>query len=195
MLAISCLILAIAAKSSSFPARAGEALGEGEVPPSRQAVIIMRALAYDGNLKSRARGTIDIGVLYKKGHERSERMAASMTKAFGALTSTQVAGLPIAVNRIAFAGAEALGKAIADGGIDVLYVCDGLGAERGAISEVTRRAKVLSVGSERLQVHQGLSLGVFQVDGRTTIVLNLAASRQEGVAFAADLLRLAAVIR
>jgi len=118
-----------------------------------------------------------------------------MTKAFGVLATTQVAGLPIAVSRFAFADPEALGKSIAEAGVDLLYVCDGLGAELGAIIEVTRRMKVLSVGSERQQVHQGLSLGVFQVEGRTTIVLNLRSSRQEGVAFAADLLRLAAVIR
>jgi hypothetical protein len=164
MLAVICLVLAFLAESSGSPALAADADDEEEVPPSRQAVIVLRAMAYDGNLKARARGAIDIGVVYKKGNARSEQTAA-------------------------------LGKSIADAGIDMLYVCDGLGAERGAITEVTHRMKVLSVGKERQQVHQGLSLGVFQVDGRTTIVLNLQASRQEGVAFAADLLRLASVIR
>jgi len=195
MLALCWFVLPVLAEGWSLPALAGETPAEEEVAPSRQAVIILRALAYDGNLKSRAHGSIDIGVIYKKGHERSELMAATMTKAFGALASTQVSGLPIAVSRLAFVGAEALGKSVSDGGIDMLYVCDGLGAELGTITEVTRRTKVLSVGSERQQVHQGLSLGVFQAEGRTTIVLNLPSSRQEGVAFAADLLRLAAVIR
>jgi hypothetical protein len=195
MLAVICLVLALLAESSGLSALAADADDEEEVPPSRQAVIVLRAMAYDGNLKARARGAIDIGVVYKKGNARSEQTAATMTKAFGALSATQVAGLPIAVSRLAFVGAEALGKSIADAGIDMLYVCDGLGAERGAITEVTHRMKVLSVGKQRQQVHQGLSLGVFQVDGRTTIVLNLQASRQEGVAFAADLLRLASVIR
>jgi hypothetical protein len=193
--AVSRLALLVLAALASLPALAADPQDEEEVPPSRQAVIVLRSLAYDGNLKSRARGTIDIGVLYKKGHIRSEQSAVTMTKAFGAIASTQVAGLPIAVSRIAFAGADSLGKSIAGASVDLLYVCDGLDAELDAITQVTRRMKVLSVGRERQQVHQGLSLGVFQVDGRTMIVLNLQASRQEGVAFAADLLRLAAVIR
>jgi hypothetical protein len=195
MLAVICLGVSLLVESSGLAALAADADDEEEVPPSRQAVIVLRAMAYDGNLKARARGAIDIGVVYKKGNARSEQTAATMTKAFGALSATQVAGLPIAVSRLAFAGAEALGKSIAEAGIDMLYVCDGLGAERDAITGVTRRMKVLSVGKERRQVHQGLSLGVFQVDGRTVIVLNLQASRQEGAAFAADLLRLASVIR
>ena len=155
----------------------------------------MRALAYDGNLKTRAGGAVDIGILYKKGNGRSEQTATTMAKAFGALASTQVAGLPIAVSRLAYGGPEALGKAIAEAGVDTIYVCDGLEAELGTVTEVARRMRVLSVGSSREQVRRGLSLGVFQSDGRTIIVLNLQASRQEGAAFAADLLRLAEVIR
>jgi len=176
--------------------RPGRAQAEEEqVPPSRQVVIILRALAYDGNLKSRAGGTIDIGILYKKGHARSEQMAGTMAKAFGALVATPVAGLPLVVSRLAYAGGEPLYKAVVASGIDMLFVCEGLDAEVGSITEVTRRTKALSVASQREQVEKGLSLGVFQVDAKTTILLNLQSSRQEGVAFAADLLRLAVVIR
>ena len=195
MLAVFLFALAVVAEAWGSAAPAGQAPAEAEVPSSRQAVIVLRALAYDGNLRTRAGDTIDIGVLYKKGHGGSEQMAATMAKAFGVLASTQVAGLPIAVSRLAYGGTEALDKSIGGVGIDMIYVCEGLDAEVGAIAEVTRRTKTLTVGSGREQVRQGLSLGVFQVDAKTTILLNLQSSRQEGVAFAADLLRLAAVIR
>jgi hypothetical protein len=175
------------------PGRA-EASEDG-VPPSRLVVIIMRALAYDGNLKVRAGDTINIGVLHKRGHSGSEKMARTMLKAFGALAATPVAGLPIAVSRLSYAGSDSLGKAVAASGIDILFICEGLVAEVAPIAEVTRRMKVLTVASQQEQVHKGLSLGVFQIDGRTTILLNLPSSRREGVAFAADLLRLAVVIR
>jgi hypothetical protein len=175
--------------------RCGRALADEDLPPSRQVVIIMRALAYDGNLKTRAGGAIDIAVLYKKGHARSEQMAASMAKAFGALSATQVAGLPISVSRLGYGGGEALGKSIGTGNIDLVYVCEGLEGELGAITEVTRRAHSLTVGSRQEHVHGGLSLGVFQTEEKVIILLNLQASRQEGAAFAADLLRLASVIR
>jgi hypothetical protein len=173
----------------------GRAFAEGELPPSRQVVIIMRALAYDGNLKTRAGRAIDIAVLYKKGLSRSEQMAATMAKAFGALSTTQVAGLPITVSRLGYGGGEALGKSIDAGNIDLVYVCDGLEGDLPAIAEVTRRAHALTVGSRQDHVHGGLSLGVFQTEEKVIILLNLQASRQEGAAFAADLLRLASVIR
>jgi hypothetical protein len=106
-----------------------------------------------------------------------------------------VAGLPIVVSRLAYSGAEALTKSIDASGIDMLYACEGLDAEIYAIAGVAHQRKVLTVASSAEQVRKGFSLGVFQVKSRTTILLNLKASRLEGVAFAADLLRLATVIR
>ena len=171
-------------------ARAGEI-----VPPSRQAVIVLRALAYDANLKRRAGDTINIAVMYKKGYSGSERMAGMMTKAFGALEATRVSGLPILVTRLPFTGVEALKKSINGGGIDVLYVCEGMEGELPAISAISRQMKVLTVGSREEHITKGLSLGVFVMDDKCAILLNLPASKREGVSFAADLLRLARVIR
>jgi hypothetical protein len=166
-----------------------------ELSPSRQVVITMRALAYDGNLKARAGRSIDLVILFKKGNAHSEQMAQTMANAFGALAGTTVAGLPIKVSRLAYGGADSLAKWIRTSNTDMLYACEGLEAELDAITSVTRRNKVLTVGSTPEHIRKGMSLGVFQVDTRTTILLNLTASRLEGVAFAADLLRLATVIR
>jgi hypothetical protein len=55
--------------------------------------------------------------------------------------------------------------------------------------------KVLSVGSKPQHIEKGLSVGVFQIEAKCSILLNLPASRQEGVSFAADLLRLSKVLR
>jgi hypothetical protein len=171
------------------------ASAEESVPASRQVVILMRALAYDGNLKSRAGDTVNIAILHKKGHAASESMANAMAKAFSALESTHVSGLPIVVARLSYTGEEALKKAITGAGIDFVYVCEGLDSDLDAIERITRQMKVLSVGSQQAHVEKGLSIGVFQIEDKCTILLNLSASRQEGISFAADLLRLAKVIR
>jgi hypothetical protein len=168
--------------------------GEG-IPASRQVVIVMRALAYDANLKRRAGDAINIGILHKRGNPASESMATVMGKAFGALEVTQVSGLPIVVSRIAYSGTEALKKAIAGSGIDVVYVCDGLDADLAAIEDICHQARALTVAAKREYVEKGLSIGVFEIDSKCTILLNLSASRLEGVAFGPDLLRLARVIR
>jgi hypothetical protein len=168
---------------------------EDSVPASRQVVILIRALAYDSNLKTRAGDTVNVAILHKKGNATSDSMANSMRKAFSSLESTQVSGLPIVVTRLSYTGGEALRKAISGAGVDFVYVCSGLEEDLTAIEEVTRQMKVLSVGSEPKYVEKGLSIGVFQVEGKCTILLNLFACRQEGVSFAADLLRLSKVIR
>jgi hypothetical protein len=106
-----------------------------------------------------------------------------------------VIGLPIAISRLAYRTPDELKDSIVGSGIDVLYVCDGLEDDLDAIKDITRQTKVLSVGANREQIEKGLSLGVVEMDGKVTILVNLQGSRLEGVSFASDLLRLASVIR
>lgn len=171
------------------------AVKAADVPPSRQAVIVLRAIAYDGNLKMRAGPTVNIAILHKKGNSASEQMGAAVTQAFMSRQSTLVTGLPIAITRVVFTSAGALKDAITASGIDLLYVCDGLESDVDAIKEITHETKTLSVGASREQVEKGLSLGVVDMDGKVSILVNLQGSRLEGVSFASDFLRLASVIR
>jgi hypothetical protein len=94
-----------------------------------------------------------------------------------------------------YPGPDGLRKTIAGAGIDLLYVCDGLDGDIDAVKDITRQSKVLSVAAKREYVEKGLSFGVFEIDGKSTILLNLQASRLEGVSFASDLLRLVTVVR
>lgn len=166
-----------------------------DVPAARQAVIVLRALAYDGNLKTRAGATVNIAIVHKKGNSASEQMAAAVTQAFISRQSTLVTGLPIAVSRLTYLSASRLKDAIVASGIDLLYVCDGLESDLDAIKEITRETKTLSVGANREQVEKGLSLGVVEMDGKVSILVNLQGSRFEGVSFASDFLSLTTVIR
>lgn len=182
----------------SVPAWAGSpdaALALETVAPPRQALILVRTLAYDANLHARAGRTVNIAVVYKKGLARSERMAVRMAKAFAALTSAEVAGLPLAAETVGYGGPELLLKTVEADGIDVLYVCEGLEADLPALAEIARREKALTLGSRAEHVRAGLSLGVFSGEGKTVILLNLSSSRLEGAMFGADLLRLATVLR
>jgi hypothetical protein len=168
---------------------------EAELPPARQAIFLARVIAYDANLKERAAAAVDFGVLVKKGDRDSEHMAELMVKALTPLESATLLGLPVRISAVYFSGREALERTVRDGGIDTLYVCSGLDANLDDIKAVARARKVLTVGSQESLLKQGLSLGVFAVDGKNTIIVNLEASREEGVAFGPELLRLATVVR
>lgn len=188
-LALGSCVSVAAAAASPDPAR------DEPVPAVRQALILMRSLAYDENLSGRARGSVDLRVLYRRGHPASEQMAARMAHAFATLATASVAGLPIGVTSLAYAGAEPLRKTVETEGIDAFYVCEGLDGEIPAIARIARKSKVITLGSSTEQVHAGLSLGVLHSEGKPVILLNLPASRREGVLFTADLLRLAKVLR
>ena len=158
-------------------------LGVGaELPAAKQAVFLARIIAYDGNLKERAAGTVTIGIL-------------SRVKAFGPLESATLAGLPVKLTKVSFVGRDVLDKAVRDEHINTIYVCEGLDANLSDITSVARSRKALTIASQQGHLKHGLSLGVFDVDGKNTILVNLDASREEGVAFGPELLRLATVVR
>lgn len=166
-----------------------------DVPAARQVLILSRALSYDGNLKQRAGGDLLIAVVGRNGAPASDSIAAAMSEAFQALANVKVQGMPLRSIRIGYSTPAALESAIVAQGIDVLYICPGLEAELAVITGLCRKKRLLSFGSRVEHVERGLSLGVFTVEGRPTIVVNLAAAREEGAAFASDLLRLARVVR
>jgi hypothetical protein len=189
-LRVSLVLLASALLA--LPCRRAQA---AELPPAKQALLLARVIAYDAKLAERAGKAVDIGVLVKSGNRDSERMADLIIKAFSPLESTTLVGLPLRIVRLSFAGREVLDRTVQDRGIDTLYVCTGLEANLADIKAVARARKVLTVGSQEAQVKQGLSLGMFVVGGKKTIVVNLQASREEGVVFAPELLRLATIVR
>lgn len=168
---------------------------EAELPPAKQAIFLARVIAYDANLRERAGPAVNIGVLAKKGDKESERTAELLVKAFRPIESATLLGLPVRVSRMSFGGREHLDRAVREGGIDTLYVCGGLEANLPDIKAVSRARKVLTMGSQEEHLKAGLSLGVFDIDGKNTILVNLDASREEGVAFGPELLRLATIVR
>jgi len=179
---------------TALSALPGRARAE-DVPADRRAVILTRALAYDGNLTARAGSAVAIGVLFKKGDAGDEAAADKMAKAFGALDKIRVQGLPLHVVKVAWTGADALAGAIAADGIDAVYVCPQVEHDGAAVRDLTRKRHVVSMSATAGGVAEGFSLSVSGDGGKVTILVNLPASKAEGAAFSSELLRLAKVTR
>jgi hypothetical protein len=165
-----------------------------EVAASRQATVLLRALAYDMNLVARAGEALVILVLYNPADPASARAADDMTSAFKAFEATTVQGRRVSVRRLAFAGAPTLRTEMAALKIGALYLCPALDADLAAIEAVSREAKVRTLASRGRYLDRGIALGVFETAGRISVTVNLTASRLEGAAFSPDLLRLAHVM-
>ena len=169
--------------------------GPTQVAPDKQAVILARALAYDDNLRTRAGDSLVVAVVFKAGQGGSESAADAHGARLQGARRRQGAE-PAAARRQARLQRQR-------------------GAARRGVEPGHRRALRLPRARSRSGRHSrgeparshpdhrvargpadlGLSLGVFIFDGKTTITVNLPASKEEGAAFSSELLRLARVIR
>lgn len=161
----------------------------------RQAVITLRALAYDHNLGKRAGGSLAVAVLFKEGHSGSVDSSRKWTEALAKLGALRVQGMPLQVVRLAYTDAASLKGVVAAQGLDALFVCEGLEAEVDALKAVSRSAKVLTITGSADLVERGLSLGIVLSGDKNTILINPQASAAEGVSFSSDLLRLAKMVK
>ena len=163
-------------------------------PADRQALVLLRALGYDGAL-TRAGDSVVIGVLARSAPSPADPTAAAIVTAFGKLTHFRVLGLPLRVVRLAYTNKAQLAVDIQRAGVDALYVCPDVESDLHPVLELTRERKVLSMASRHAHIHSGVAVGVFVVEGRATLFVNLTAARAEGAKFGSDMLRIATVIR
>jgi hypothetical protein len=162
---------------------------------SKRAIILMRTLAYDNSIATRAGERVVLAVVYRKGDASSESHASETTKAFRHLEAVKIAGLPFHVMMAAYAGPSGLEALIDHDGADVFLLGEGLAGEISAVRQLGRRRKVLTAGNSEDEVHAGLALAVVNDDNRLQVVLNLEESRKQGADFGADLMRVARLVK
>ncbi len=168
-------------------------LGAAQAGVERQAAIVVRALSYDKNLAERAGDSVVVLVLSKHGDAASEALAKTWVSALKPIEGVSVLGRAFKVLSAPWDEA-AVKAAVERSGVDVLLACDGLSDEAQAIRALSRERKLLTVGTSRASIEQGMSLGVVAEGERNVILVNLSASRLEGAAFGSDLLKLAKIV-
>jgi hypothetical protein len=175
-------------------ARTAPASAEGESLRQRHAAILFKALSYDDKLVERAGPEMVVAVVYRAGGTDAAE-AEAWYQAFFAFRSWRFLGLPFRSIKLPLHNAERLRKTIVQEGIDALFVM-GLGKDDLiALEKVARESKVVTMASHEEQIAAGLSLGVFVIDGKNALLVNLSASREEGAAFNSAMLKLAKVIK
>jgi hypothetical protein len=161
----------------------------------RHATILVKTLSYDQKILNRAGKEVVVAVLYREGEDGAVDEAEAWRQAFGKPASLRFLDLPFRTLKLPLGTTEHLRKAIAQEGIDALFVLGATKEDLVGIQKVTRETKILTLASREEQVTAGLSLGVFVIDGKTTLIVNLTASREEGAVFSSEILKLAKVIK
>jgi hypothetical protein len=189
------LAAAVAAALAAGAAVPAPARGE-ELPANSQALLLLRVLAYDRNLRQRAGQAVTVAVLYRPGDAASEERRVALVHAFEEVArDVVVAGLPVRVEALAWHDSASLAQRLAAVRPAVLYVDGALAPAVPEIVELSRRRGVLTAGAARPMVDAGLAIGIVPRGSRAGVIVNLPASRLEGAELEAGLLAVSEVVR
>src|SRR4051812_38532402 len=167
-----------------------------DLPINFQAVFLLRVMAYDRNLKSRAGDAVSVLIAYREGNRSSESAKADLQATLVKISKeSQVADLPVQVATVAYRKPADLEDAITSANASALYVCPGLEDMVQPISEITRKKSVLTFTGVESWIKLGLSIGLVARAGKPAIIVNLPVSKEEGADLDPALLRLAEVLR
>lgn len=165
--------------------------GQDILPAQQQASFLLKALSFDQNLANRCSDRVHIAVLYKG----DKQAVAEVVEAFNQTGQKGVHGIPVTSSALPFESVTALMKDVDKEGINVLYIHSSVAKASTSILQVSRGKKIPSFGSTRKLVENGASLGLYLLDGAPKLMVNLRASRIEGLALAAEFLGISTVLK
>jgi YfiR/HmsC-like len=184
--------LIAAALAAMVAAGAGMRVAAADVPAEQQAVIMLRILAYDHALASRAGTAVRMAVVHgdsSVGLACAARMRAALD---GLVKRVVVTGKPLQVETLS--AAVVTGQVLEQRRFSVLYLCGGSDGDVPEVVKAARAARVLTFTDQAGYLARGLSIALSQEASRVGISVNLVAARAEGARLAGQLLRLSKVV-
>ena len=165
---------------------------EVEVPVHIQVPLFMKVMSFDRQFLVRAGTEVVVGVAFQGGYAASVTARDEVVRALRGMVvgpdGRGVRAVPIDLDRVSAEDALARVRPC------VLYVAPLRGADVAALAAAARRARVTTVTGVPRYVSLGLAVGARLQGDRPRLLINVEASRQEGAAFAAELLKLAQVV-
>jgi YfiR/HmsC-like len=162
-------------------------------PADDEAKILLRAISFDRALAARAGTEVVISVVYDARARGGEREREGRVLAFRKLSDRTIAGLPMRVIWCDCSQSRPIDEALR--GVDIVYLTSGARDCVRAVTAVTRRLRIASLASGRALVEQGVTIGVTIENSRPRLLVNLKASKAEGLDLASQMLQLAEVIK
>lgn len=183
------IVLAI---SALFAIPPGISYGQETVPVEQQADFLLRSLEYDQNLKQRCGDAVRVAVVFM---DSDLEAAEAVAVAFRRYSSKGVQGLPVEAASVEFQTVARLLKRMDDEELNAIFVHASAASALVSIQQVSRALKLPTMVGARKLVERGAALGVRRSNDSIKPVVNLRASRIEGLKFGASFLAIAEVIR
>ena len=162
------------------------------VPFDVQVPLVLKALTYDRNLKSRTSDQVRIAVIVPP---KGSRAADELTTSVKGVTGRTVNNLPVVFKEIVVEDDAALEEGLRDGQWAAAYVMPGFGrADLAKIRRACETRRVLAIAASIEDVENGLAFGIGSQGNKPQIVINLPASKACGSDFDLALLQLSKVL-
>lgn len=157
-----------------------------------QFTLLVKALTFDRNLRTRVGSELVIGVVYQSGFKASRQVKDEFLAAAKASPIRTVDGTPIGVVPLELQDRASLVAEITKRQVDILYIAPLRAVDVG---QLTGSQLPLSMTGVPEYVRSGAAIGVDIKAGKPSILVNLPASRAAGADFSSQLLKLAQVLR
>src|SRR5688572_24560430 len=132
------------------------------------------------------------GILVSNRRGGSQRFGSELKAAFGRMPT--IAGLAHEEVVISWTNAAAFAEEARRRQLFAVYLTPGLRGEVGAIARALEGAPIISVAALDSYVRGGAILGFELVSGRPRMVLNLAQTKRQGIAFRAQVMKLMRIV-
>lgn len=178
--------------AASLGATARDGLAqEVQLPMEVQISLFARIWTFDRRHEARSADELVIAIVYQSEVRASLLAKEAFLPAASRLIPSR-GGLRIV--ELDYRGPDALEEALREQAVDLVYIAPLRAVDLGEIAGVARRLTVLTCTGVPEYVSRGIAVGLEVSDGRPAIVVNRAASRQQGADFGSELLELARLV-
>jgi TonB family protein len=165
------------------------------LPVKTRVAILLKALTYDHNLKTRCPEGLRIGVIGMAGNEASLSVANETLAEIRENSGIKVSGLTISAELIAASALSDIKGAVASKRLNILYISPGLDPMLDSISRMAVKKKILTLSGEASHAQSGAAITAVLREQKPKILVNTEAATQQGATLDARLLRLAEVVQ
>ena len=166
----------------------GRPVASQTVPVSLQAAIFFKVLSYDGRISSKSGNQVMIYIVIDK---KSSGQKDDILAGFNNLSGKSLGGKRVKVLSVDASDITNIAEHA-----DVIYAASG--SDNNTIEKIVTIAserKIATLGGDEAIAEMGFAVGLAVEEGKPKIVVNFAASQEQGMKLSSKLLRLAKIIK
>jgi hypothetical protein len=168
---------------------------EMPVPANIQVPLILKILTFDRNFSHKITSSLCIGIVYDPLNPVSHQAKTEIAQTLEQYTTKTIRQLPIKYVSLEYSGEQPLDEIASVNDINVFYIMPGTAEYLPALLRVSQAHQITTVTGVPDYVEQGVAVGIgVKKNRKPGILINLPASKSQGNAFEANLLRLAVVV-